>query len=125
MFVMSIIFVILGVYADTPENFFRLLLEYAVPAMAIILSVVILHKLYRKSAQYDLIRTILPDTLFLSVTVAAASVMLLMHPVEDLLYYIASLTVFAGIMIGYLGIFRRFNLSCTRPIPNYHERGNR
>ena len=124
-FVMIFITALLEAYADTLENFLRLLLEYAVPGTAIILSVVILHKLYRKSAQYDLIRTILPDTLFLSVTVAAASVVLLMHPVEDLLYYIASLTVFAGIMIGYLGIFRRFNLSCTRPIPNYHERGNR
>ena len=109
----------------TSHDLFMILIEIVTPVIAVILSVVILIKIIWETAPKRLLLKILPDTLFLSATVAAASVIMLMQPVKDLFYYIASLVVFAGILVGYLAIFHRFNLSCTRPIPNYHERGER
>ena len=109
----------------TSHDLFMILIEIVTPVIAVILSVVILIKIIWETAPKRLLLKILPDTLFLSATVAAASVIMLMQPVKDLFYYIASLVVFAGILVGYLAIFHRFNLSCSRPIPNYHERGER
>ena len=109
----------------TSDDLFMILVQRVTPVLAIILAVVMPIKIFWKAARKKLLRTIFLDTLFLSGTVAAASVILLERPVKDVFYYIGSLTVFAGILVGYLAIFQRFNLSCSRPIPDYHMRGNR
>lgn len=111
------------VFSKAPDNLPTIFVEGVTPFIAIILSVVIPILIIKGTTPKRLLLTILPDTLFLSAAVAAASYIMMTHPVKDLYYYTAALAVFAGILVGYLAIFHRFNLSCTRPIPNYHERG--
>ena len=66
---------------------------------------------------------ILIDSFVLAAAVVYASVLMIIRPVNDLHYYVAAMLIFAGIIFGYIGILRRYNLACTRPIPEYHERG--
>ena len=115
----------LQVFSNTPDNLPMIFVEGVTPFIAIILSIAIPIIIIKGTTPKRLLLTILPDTLFLSAAVAAASCVMMTRPVKDLYYYIAALAVFAGILVGYLAIFHRFNLSCTRPIPNYHERGDR
>ena len=121
----AISLIMVEVFSKAPDNLSMIFVEGVTPFIAIILSVVIPILIIKGTTPKRLLLTILPDTLFLSAAVAAASYVMMTRPVKDLYYYIAALAVFAGILVGYLAIFHRFNLSCTRPIPNYHERGDR
>lgn len=121
----AISLIMVEVFSKAPDNLPTIFVEEVTPFIAIILSIAIPILIIKGTTPKRLLLTILPDTLFLSAAVAAASCVMMTRPVKDLYYYIAALAVFAGILVGYLAIFHRFNLSCTRPIPNYHERGDR
>ena len=63
-----------------------------------------------------------PDHFFASI---GQKLVFVADHIQDIFYYAAAILIFAGIIYGYLGIIHRYNLSCTRPIPEYHERGKR
>ncbi|ETP71664.1 hypothetical protein UYO_2348 [Lachnospiraceae bacterium JC7] len=49
-------------------------------------------------------------------------VVLFWNPVEDIIFYVASTAVFAGIVYTITGIIKKYNILSTHPIPEYFDR---
>ncbi|WP_049962306.1 hypothetical protein [Oribacterium sp. FC2011] len=51
-----------------------------------------------------------------------SAVVLVWNPVEDIIFYAAATTVFAGIVYTITGIIKKYNILSTHPIPEYFDR---
>ncbi len=62
------------------------------------------------------------EGLVVAASLAVPAVIVIMHPVNDEVYYAGLFLILAGAVGSMLFIIRRFNMLCTRPIPVFHER---
>ena len=107
------------------EMLFGFVLSYLIPIAAVVTAVATMAMTITSAGKNKKFGRILADTLILSAASVAAAAVMFLRPPQDIFYYAAAILIFAGIIYGYLGIIHRYNLSCTRPIPEYHERGKR
>ena len=107
------------------EVLFGFVLSYLIPIAAVVMAVATMAMTITSAGKNKKFGRILADTLILSAASVAAAAVMFLRPPQDIFYYAAAILIFAGIIYGYLGIIHRYNLSCTRPIPEYHERGKR
>lgn len=66
---------------------------------------------------------IITETLVMLGLFAAAAVIRIINPVDDLWFYLGTILVLLGLCFGTVFLIRRYNALCTRPLPEYHERG--
>ena len=76
----------------------------------------------RKIAEVISYEKVLKDVMGSIIAIAIAHIVVILHPAEDLFYYITAVLCLLGVVMTMIGIIRRYNAVVTRPLPHFFDR---